>query len=158
MVCGIEAANANHACIWCKFPKRLRWGMTKEWSIVEQAKGARTIEEITAMSKLGKRNPNRNNCSHKPLFRCVPIERAVIDSLHMFSIISDTLTNLLIHNLVHCDDSKKTNYLETYKTFLNEECNIRFMWAESKEKKQLKYRGLTGPGYLPKSIFHLYFR
>ena len=63
----------------------------------------------------------------------------------MFLRISDTLTNLLIRDLVIQDDSEKTNYLEIYKTFLNEECNIRFKWAESKEKKGLKYRDLTGP-------------
>ena len=119
--------------------------MTKEWSIVDQAKGARTIEEITAMSKLGKGNPNRNNCSHEPLFPFVPIERIVIDSRHMFLRISDTLTDLLIRDLVINDDSEKTNYLEAYKTFLNEECNICFKWAESKGKKELKYQDLTGP-------------
>ena len=74
--------------------------MTKEWSIVHQAKGARTIEEITTMSKLGKRNLNRNNCSHEPLFPFISIERVVIDSLHMFLRISDTLKNLLIRDLV----------------------------------------------------------
>ena len=145
IVCGIEAANADHACIWCKCPKDLRSDMTKQWSIKDQTKGARTIEEITTMSKLGKRNPSRHNCSHKPLFPFVPIERVIIDSLHMFLRISDTLTNLLIRDLVIQDDSEKTNYLEIYKTFLNEECNIRFKWAESKEKKELKYRDLTGP-------------
>ena len=135
IVCGIEAANADHACIWCKCPKDLRSDMTKQWSIKDQTKGARTIEEITTMSKLGKRNPSRHNCSHKPLFPFVPIERVIIDSLHMFLRISDTLTNLLIRDLVIQDDSEKTNYLEIYKTFLNEECNIHFKWAESKEKK-----------------------
>ena len=57
IVCGIEAANADHACIWCKCPKNLRSDMTKQWSITDQAKGARTIEEISTKSKLGKRNP-----------------------------------------------------------------------------------------------------
>ena len=81
-----------------------------------------------------------------PLFLFVAIKRVVIDTLHMFLRISDTLINLLIHDLVIHDDSKKTNYLERYKTFLNEECNIRFKWAESKDsKKQLKYQNLTGP-------------
>ena len=58
--------------------------MTKEWSIVDQTKRAKTIKEIKTLSKLGKRNPNRNNCSHEPLFPFVSIERVVIDSLHMF--------------------------------------------------------------------------
>ena len=49
--------------------------MTKQWSIKDQAKGARTIEEITTMSKLGKRNPSRHNCSHKPLFPFVSYHR-----------------------------------------------------------------------------------
>ena len=54
LVCGIEAANADRACIWCKCLKDLRLDMTKEWSITDPAKGARTIEEITTMSELSK--------------------------------------------------------------------------------------------------------
>ena len=42
-VCGIEAANCEHACIWC--PKCLRWEMTRNWSIQDQSKGARTIRD-----------------------------------------------------------------------------------------------------------------
>lgn len=145
LVCGIEAANADHSCIWCKCPKDKRSDMTEEWSITDQAKGARTIEEIISKSKLGKRNPSRYNCSHEPLFPFVPIERVVIDSLHMFLRISDTLTNLLIRDLFIHDQSQKTKYLETYKTFLNEVCSIRFKWNESRDKKELKYRDLTGP-------------
>ena len=63
----------------------------------------------------------------------------------MFLRISDTLTNLLIRDLVIHDDSEKTNYLETYKAFLNDECNTRFKLSEGTEKKELKYRDLTGP-------------
>lgn len=51
-ICGIEAANSEHACIWCKCQKRQRWDMTRNWSISDQSKGARTIEEFTEKSKL----------------------------------------------------------------------------------------------------------
>ena len=30
MVCGIDAANCEHACIWCKCPKSERWDMSQE--------------------------------------------------------------------------------------------------------------------------------
>ena len=56
--------------------------MKKEWSITEQEKGAKTIEEISEKSKLGKRNKNQHKCSHVPLFSFIPIERVVDDTLH----------------------------------------------------------------------------
>jgi len=147
IVCGLEAANAEYACIWCKCPKGKRDDMTMEWSLTDVSKGARTIEEIAEKSTLGKQ---RYNCRHLPLFRFIPIERVIIDTLHLFLRISDNLTDLLIRDLKAQDDldkkrrrkHDKTN-LEMYATHLNETCKIRFKWSE--DTKELKYRDLTGP-------------
>ena len=46
IVCGLEAANAEYACIWCKCPKGKHDDMTMECSLTDSSKGARTIEEI----------------------------------------------------------------------------------------------------------------
>ena len=145
VVCGIEAANSEHACIWCKCPKRQRWDMTRNWSISDQSKGARTIEEITEKSKLGKTNKNRFNCCRAPMFPFIPMERVVIDSLHLFLRISDVLINLLIRDLRIADgidkatsvDLNKTNAtnIKTYQQFLNDSCNIRFQWLLTKIQK-----------------------
>lgn len=94
VVCGIQAATSVYSCIWCKCPKHQRWDMSIEWSITDQAKGARTIEEITQNCKLGKTSKNRLNCSNPPLFPFIPIKRVIIDTLHLFLRISDVLTNL----------------------------------------------------------------
>ena len=40
VVCGMEAANYEHTCIWCKYPKHQRWDKTRNWSISDQSKGA----------------------------------------------------------------------------------------------------------------------
>ena len=48
------------------------------------AKGARTTEEIAEKAKLGKTSKNRFNYSRAPMFPFIPIQRVVIDSLHLF--------------------------------------------------------------------------
>ena len=50
VVCGIEAANVDHACIWCKCPKNKRSdGVRYEGVVVNyrSRKRARTIKETT---------------------------------------------------------------------------------------------------------------
>jgi len=56
VVCVLEAATCEYACVWCKCPKHQRWDMSLAWSITDPAKGARTVDEITEKAKLGKRN------------------------------------------------------------------------------------------------------
>ena len=83
LVCGIDAANSEYSCIWCKCPNRDRWNMDLEWSVTDVSKGTRTIDEITRLAKLTK-SMTRYNCSHPPLFHFIPIHHVVIDSLHLF--------------------------------------------------------------------------
>ena len=151
-VCGIEQANAKYSCIWCKCPTEKRSDMSLEWSITDPEKGARTIEEIQTKSKLGKRNKDRFSCCQSPIFPFIPIERVVIDSLHLFLRIGDVLINLLIRDLNIRDGITKAtieipinSYTKLYEKFLNDKCNIRFRWNIDRESKQIKYRDLTGP-------------
>ena len=146
MVCGLESATCEYACIWCKCPKRQRFDMTMCWSITDVAKGARTINEIQQKSKLSKASKLRYNCCRQPIFPFIPMHRVVIDSLHLFLRISDVLINLLIRDLRILDgiDSGETNS-KTYEAFLNETCKIKFQWYVDKDSKKLKWRDLTGP-------------
>ena len=125
-VFGIEAATAEYACVWCKCPKSKRWDIDATWSFTDNAKGARTIKEIAEKSKLAKRNKNRLNCCHPPLFDFVPIQRVIIDSLHLFLTISD----VLIRDLRISDGLEKTtgenSNIEVYRKFLNDKCSFRF--------------------------------
>jgi hypothetical protein len=66
-VCGIGAANADYACIWCKCPKLQRYNTNKVWSILDPKFGARTLEEIRDNSK-----SKKCNCNHTPLFTFIP--------------------------------------------------------------------------------------
>ena len=126
--------------------------MSLEWSITDPEKGARTIEEIQTKCKLGKRNKERFSCCRSPIFPFIPIERVVIDSLHLFLRIGDVLINLLIRDLNIKDGITKAttaipidSYTNLYEKFLNDKCNIRFRWNIDRESKQIKYRDLTGP-------------
>ena len=111
--------------------------MTTEWSLTDKQKGARTIEEITENSTLGKHSKERYNCSHIQLFPFIPIKWVIIDTLHLFPHISDNPTDLLIRSLSMQDDLNKrrkitpsmTN-LEVYEKHLNETCKIHFKWCE----------------------------
>ncbi len=154
LVCGIDAANAEYSCTWCKCSNMDRWDMDRTWSAFDTAKGARTTKEIEDYAKLPK-SRMKFNCSRKPLFPFIPIDHVIIDTLHLFLRISDLLTNLLIQELrrqdgiekattVKLDRSKLTN-LTAYETFLNHTCKICFQWYVSEETKKLQWRDLTGP-------------
>jgi hypothetical protein len=69
--------------------------MTRNWSISDQSKGARTIKEITEKATLVR--PTKTD-STVPMFPFIPMERVVIDSLYLFLRISDVLINLLIRD------------------------------------------------------------
>ena len=66
VVCGLNAANAEYSCVWCKYPSNDRWNMTKKWSISDTTEGARTIEDIESLSK----QPAKKNfgCIKIPIF------------------------------------------------------------------------------------------
>lgn len=147
MVCGIDAANCVHACIWCKCPKLERWDMNQEWSITDTTKGARSIEEIASLAS---KKQDKFNCSREPLFPFIPIHRVIIDTLHLFLRISDMLINLLIRDLRTADAIIRTRsnddkYTTIYENFLNSQCKIRFQWITDKTSKTIKWRDLTGP-------------
>ena len=82
IVCGLNVANAEYSCIWCKCLFGERWNTTKEWSISDTTKGARTISEIQSLSK----GPARKNfgCLKMPIFSSIPIDHIIIDSLNSF--------------------------------------------------------------------------
>ena len=97
IVCGIEAANAKYACIWCKCASGDRWDMSKDWSAFEASKGARTTDEIEKHCKLSK--SKCFSCCEVPIFKFIPIDHVIIDTLHLFLRVSDLLINLLIQDL-----------------------------------------------------------
>ena len=144
LVCGIESANAVHACVWCK-PKGQRSDMEIQLSITDPIRGARTVEEITEKCKLGKRNKDQYNYKNPPLFPFIPIKQVIIDTLHLFLRILDRLIDLLIRDLRIHDATHNTTYLKVYETFVNEKSKVHFKFNADKNSKEIKYRDLTGP-------------
>ena len=153
MVCGIDSANSKYACIWCICPKDVRYDTTKEWSITDEKKGARTIKSIKQASKLPAKSPRKYNCSKLPLFEDVPIHRVIIDVLHLFLRIADNLINLLITELRRMDgierctslDRTKARNVTNYEFFLQNTCKIQFRFYICQDSRALKWRDLTGP-------------
>jgi hypothetical protein len=105
-VCGLECATSRYACIWCKCPKEKRWDMGVTWSLTDPEKGARTVREISDKSKLAK-SSKRFNCSRVLMLPFIPLQRVVIDSLHLFLRIADVLINLLIRDIRTLDGINK---------------------------------------------------
>ena len=60
IICGIDAAHADHECIWCKYLKEKWDDMNIEWSITDVSKGAQTIEEILDKCTLGKQRKKQS--------------------------------------------------------------------------------------------------
>ena len=146
---GIEAANSRFACVWCKCPSEDRFDVTKEWSVRDIDKGARTINEIQTLAKLPKsRKDKKYGCVRQPVFPYIPVDHIIPDTLHLFLRVTDVLINLLIRDLRRLDalkNSKSNLNIDKYITFLKEKCKISFHIYHDKESKELKWRDLTGP-------------
>ena len=110
MITGIDSATATHACIWCKCPAIERHDTSQKWSISDTSFGARTIEEnMTIATSRSK----KYNISHPPLFPCIPLTRVVVDNLHMFLCVADTLIDLLILELRRLDKIDKAKKVKS---------------------------------------------
>ena len=100
IVLGLQGANARHPCLWCKCDKEDFYRTDQDWSIVESELGARSHEERNAI--LAYQGDEKKKLVHfgyaKPaLFRSIiPNFRYMIDMLHLYLRISDTLFNLLV--------------------------------------------------------------
>ena len=143
----------------CTCPKADIHRVDQEWSITDQNKGARTIQSITDASRLPARSKKKFNCSKVPLFSMVPMERVIIDNLHLFLRVADNLINLLILDLRRLDGIEKCNELDRSKA-----TNIReyeaFLVFSCKDSRFLKWRDLLdlkGTSYLLKFICLIFF-
>ena len=148
---GIDSASSTFACIWCKCPALDRHSFTQRWSMLDPNQGARTIEENIALA--GSCSKQRY-VSNVPLFTNIPLTRVVVDNLHMFLRVADTLIDLLIHDLRQLDNvnrSMKVQNLEGLTHISTFQCIVQSMgipgytfWI-GRESKKLKWRTLTGP-------------
>ena len=151
MVTGIDSTSCEYACIWCKCPA-LECHITDErWSISDTKYGARSIEENIRIAS----SPIKQfNVSHQPLFPTIPLTHVVVDNLHMFLRVGDTLIDLLIGSLRVMDRVNQTlrvrnldglAHLKIFENYLKQIGISGYSFWIGKQSKQLKWRTLTGP-------------
>ena len=154
---GIQSANSKYPCVWCKCCKDDFADKSLEWSITDPAKGARSHEDLIKVVQL----PNNSKTvkygyDKLPLFKdIIPINRYMIDMLHLFLRISDTLINLLVKDCTLFDkfeswtitrfDVTEFKHLHAFQKFLNEKCKVSFKFVWLSETKKLTWRDLVGP-------------
>ena len=73
--------------------------------MLDPNQGARIIKENIALA--GSRSKQRY-VSNVPLFTNIPLTRVVVDNLHMFLRVADTLIDLLIHDLQQLDNVNRS--------------------------------------------------
>ena len=98
LVTGIGAANSNYPGILCKCSKELKYNMTRQWSVRDQQKGARTTNEALKYGNLAK-SKQKFSYQSNPIFPFIPTSNVIIDPLHLFLRIGDNLIILLITEL-----------------------------------------------------------
>lgn len=131
-------------------PSLERYDSSQRWSISDPAHGARTIEENTTIARS---RSKRYNVSREPIFKTIPLTRVVVDNLHMFLRVADTLIDLLLElrRLDKIDKATKVKsldqlqYIKKYESTLQSLGISGFTFWIGRESKKLKCRTLTGP-------------
>lgn len=147
MVCGLEAATSEYACIWCKCPKGQRWNMDLSW--VQIMGGEQLRKLLKSQSSLSQ----TSTVVIAAGFHFFPIDHV---TLHLFLRVGDVLIDLLIKDLRTLDgietmtrrrgsNENTGQNVNAYVQFLNVECKIRFRWYVDKETKNTTWRDLIGP-------------
>jgi hypothetical protein len=134
---GVMSANSNYPCVWCKCSKRDFKDLTRDFSIIEKQKNARFLEEAYELSK-------NQLFGYKtiPMAKCFPFHFVIIDILHLFLRISDTLIALLKQdfelNNDFTNDINKTKSLKRFCDFLQQECNVSKPYYISKKNNMFE--------------------
>ena len=151
MCTGVDSATSTYACIWCHCPAAERHFTRCDWSLTNEGSGARTIEETIEIANSHRK---RFNVSHLPIFPMIPLTRVVVDNLHMFLRVGDTLIDMLISSLRTMDRINQTLHVRSLSRFTHltafenkvKELGVSgYSFYIGKESKKLKWRSLTGP-------------
>ena len=112
MVLGLSNATANHACPWCKVHKAHRHDSTYPREFWNSPPHGRTIEELAqqkpvqvkdaCVSNGATSGKNMYGQKTKPLVS-IPINKIVIDELHLMLRVTDLLTSALINDAIKKD-------------------------------------------------------
>ena len=87
LVCGLNAANAKHSCLYCAIDKNDRCDMSKPENFYSEGNIVRKIDQ---MALLANKKTNNFGCIHIPLIQ-IDLNHIVIDELHLMMRIVDVL-------------------------------------------------------------------
>ena len=143
-VLGLAAAHSTYSCIYCTKPK------TKyhDCSVIGQT---RTIEDIIQNSNKPDSSKTKFGCKREPIFKAIPLDRVLIDTLHMFLRITDRLIEQLVRDCETADKLQRQKCTPNMDALakMYEECGLHgvsfFASGNSDVKKP---RDLTGPEML----------
>ena len=137
MCTGIDSASCTYACIWCHCPAQECHPSSAKWSITSTDEEARSVEESI---QIATSKQKQYNVSHIPIFKTIPLTRVVVDNLHMFLRVADTLIDLLIHALLTLDRVHSLNglsHLYKFEAKLKEVGISGYSFWVGKESKSL---------------------
>ena len=149
MATGIDSGSSNYACIWCKCPSLEHHISDQKWSMNDTKLGARMIRQNIA---IGSSNKKQYNVSSPPIFPMIPLTRVVVDNLHMFLRVADTLVDLLIGALctmdkviqsLHVRSLEGLTNLKKFENSLKELGVSGYNFWIGQTSKTLKWRSLT---------------
>ena len=95
-VLGMNAANANCACLYCKIEKKNRSDMSKPEKFYWSKEIVRTNQEMKLFCSKSKSN---FGCIHPPLLK-IELSHVVIDELYLLMRICDVLLRNLIEESI----------------------------------------------------------
>lgn len=137
---GINAPNSNYPCIWCKCKKTEFGYVEKKWSISDPKFNARNIKEAEEFCK--KNGDDRNGYFNKPLTK-IEFSSCVVDLLHLFLRVTDTLIQILEKKIIKIDqnegtDLKKRQNFKIFISYLEKECKMHkpFYCVDNKLKRR----------------------
>ena len=157
LITGINSASGCYACIWCKCPAEQWYDTSQTWSITDVNNGTstRTVEDTIKIAQLPQSKHNFG-VQASPIFQTIPLHHVVINNLHLFLRVTDTLIDLLILELRRQDalhstkkfskfDRSKAKHFASWETFLSSLGIPNAKFYIGKASKELKWRTLTGP-------------
>ena len=124
---------------------------TQMWSISDPDHGARSVEENI---KIARSKKSKYNISRVPLFPTIPLTSVIVDNLHTFLRVADTLIDLFLlelRRMDHIDKATKLKnldrlqYLRRYEEAVKSIGVSGFSFWLGRESKVLKCRTLAGP-------------
>lgn len=140
-VYGINPANSDFPCLWCKCNLREIFKTDAVWPI------SRTYAEACERYKLKTKN-EKQGYVREPLVDFIDFDHALIDTLHLLLRITDKLYDCLFRKFDKTDNKDSTNLekrplLKKFLNYLQKDCGITNPWYLSQGVK-IKLRSLSG--------------